>query len=704
MKAAGILLAALLAATAALTAGVAAGANRGDHDPFLWLSDIHGARALAWARAQTKESDAILQATPLYRAVYKAVLTSLDVPDRIAQVRMDGDQVYNFWQDKQHVRGVWRRALLTDYQRARPRWQTLLDLDALNARAKTGFVWQGAVCAHRSARCLVLLSPDGGDAVLAREFDTGSRRFVKDGFVLPRAKQTLAFLDADTLLVASAADGATRSGYARHVKLWRRGTPLSAARTVFTARETDIAAVPTVFHGPYGRVALIEQGLTFFTSHFFALLPNGSARALPLPQGAQVRGVTAGRLIFTTREIWNSARGQAFAQGSLIAFNVQEFLSGAPPRFELLYTPRSGATIADAAAGRDGVYAAIFHNVTGTIHQFRREGDGQWRDRILPLPRGGSVAIAAVNDEGPQAQFTFESYLVPPTLYQTDGGGHVRAIKAQKPVFDASKIAADQHWAVSKDGTRIPYFLIHQKGRKGPVPTIFYAYGGFELSLFPIYWNDGHRPLAPWSWIERGGALVIANIRGGGEFGPAWHQAALKQNRQRAFDDFAAVIGDVQRRGLTTPRQTGIVGASNGGVLVSVTMTQHPELLGAVVAQRPLIDMLRYTRFGAGASWVAEYGDPAIPAQRAFLARYSPYQHVRAGVRYPPALFITETSDDRVTPVWARMMAAKMQAQGHDVLFNEDSEGGHGPGATNAAQARMWGLTYAFFGRALGVD
>jgi prolyl oligopeptidase len=311
--------------------------------------------------------------------------------------------------------------------------------------------------------------------------------------------------------------------------------------------------------------------------------------------------------------------------------------------------------------------------------------------------------VAATDDWGPDALFTYESYVKPPTLYATDGKSAPRPIKAQSPVFDASQIAADQFWATSNDGTKVPYYLIHRKDRQGPAPTILYAYGGFENSLFPIYWNDGHRPLAPWAWVDRGGALAIANIRGGAEFGPAWHEAALKEHRQRAFDDFAAVAKDMQTRGITTPKQTGIVAASNGGVLTTVTMTQHPELLGAVVSQRPLVDMLRYTRFGAGASWVAEYGDPAVPAERAYLERYSAYQTVRPDVDYPPILFITETSDDRVTPIWARMMAAKMEDQHHDVLFNESTAGGHGPGATNAAQAEMWGLTYAFFSLKLGL-
>jgi prolyl oligopeptidase len=320
------------------------------------------------------------------------------------------------------------------------------------------------------------------------------------------------------------------------------------------------------------------------------------------------------------------------------------------------------------------------------------------------LPKGGSTTVVTADDWAPGALFTYESFIQPPTLYEDAGDGKVTAIKSQAPLFDAKNIVSEQFWATSADGTKVPYFLIHRVGDTKEVPTILYSYGGFELSLNPWYWNDGHRPLdAGQVWISKGGAIAVANIRGGGEFGPRWHQAALKEHRQRAFDDFAAVGKDLEARGFTTPQHLGIVGASNGGVLTTVTMTQQPQMLNAVVSQRPLVDMLRYTRFGAGASWVAEYGDPDKPEDRAYIEKYSAYQNVKPDVKYPGILFITETSDDRVTPIWARMMAAKMEAQGHDVLFNESSEGGHGPGSTNAAQADMWALSYTYLKQRLGL-
>ena len=667
--------------------------NAGDDDPFLWLSDIHGAKAVQWAKEQTDKSDSLLKAEPFYKLSYDAILKSLDVKDRIPTVKLDHGDAYNFWQDKEHVRGVWRRTAIADYETKTPHWQTLLDVDALDKAEGTPFVWQGADCGPGD-HCLVHLSPDGGDATTIREFDLKTKKFVEGGFTLPRAKLTIAWLDADTVIVGTdfGPGTLTKSSYPRILKIWTRGQPLEQAKTIFEIKPEDINVRPHIFRGPHGSVGVIQRGLTFFTNEYSLLKPDGTTVTMAVPTGARLHGETGGQLIFSLRQAWNE-----FPQGSLIAFDPQQ------SRAELLYAPDKTSTLHDVEAGRDGVYAAIFENVVGTVHYFQRGSDGKWADHKLTVPPGGSTSIVAANDWGPEAHFTYESYLKPPTLYTVSGASEPKAIKAQSPVFDAKNIAADQFWATSADGTKVPYYLIHKKGQKGPAPTILYSYGGFENSLFPIYWNDGHRPLAAWTWVDKGGAMAIANIRGGGEFGPAWHEAALKENRQRAFDDFAAVAKDMQTRGATTPKQTGIVAASNGGVLTTVTMTQHPELIGATVSQRPLVDMIRYTRFGAGASWVAEYGDPAIPAERDFIAKYSAYQLVKPDVSYPPILFITETSDDRVTPIWARMMAAKMEEQKHTVLFNESTAGGHGPGATNAAQAEMWGLTYAFFSRTLGL-
>ncbi len=695
-------------AVIALCAVGAVAAAAVDSDPNYWLSDIHGAKALGWVKEQNARSDAALKSDPRYAQDYAAILKSLDVPDRIPLGEIDHGFVYNFWQDASHVRGLWRRTTLADYAKQAPHWETLLDIDKLDADERAQWVWEGADCAPESSLCLIRLSPGGGDASVVREFDLKTGRFVSGGFTLPVAKSSAAYVDANTILFATdfGPGTLTTSSYPRIVKLWHRGTPIADAKTVFEARAGDIAARPRIYHQPGSAITLIDRGLTFFTSEIYQVLADGTTKWLPLPPGADLKGATGDRLIFVLRDDWRpTGAAIAFRKGSLVSYDLDWLVrQWKAPQVQLLYAPGPRDAIGDVAAGRDAVYAAIYRNVTGSVIAFRYHNE-KWSPQTLALPAGGSVGVVSADAYGPEAQFTYESFLTPPTLYATDGGSMPAAIKSQAPLFDASSLVAEQFWVKSTDGTAVPYFLIHAKGQKGPVPTILYSYGGFELTLFPWYWNDGHRPLdAGQVWLSKGGAIAVANIRGGGEFGPAWHQAALKQNRQKAFDDFAAVARDLEKRGVTTPRQLGIVGASNGGVLTTVTMTQHPELLAAVVSQRPLVDMLRYTRFGAGASWIGEYGDPDKPSDRVYIAKYSAYQNVKPGVRYPAILFITETSDDRVTPIWARMMAAKMEGQGHDVLFNESSEGGHGPGATNAAQAEMWALSYVYLKQKLGLQ
>ncbi|MGD0141618.1 MAG: prolyl oligopeptidase family serine peptidase [Rhizomicrobium sp.] len=675
-------------------------------DPYLWLTDIHGAKPLDWAKAQNEKTFSVLRSDPEYKKDYDTILTVLNANDRIATGDLDHGDVYNFWQDASHVRGVWRKTSAQDYRNADPKWNVLLDVDKLDADEHADWVWQGARCAPGMKRCLVNLSPGGSDASVVREYDPKAKAFPKDGFTLKVAKSEATYVDANTILFGTdfGPGSMTVSSYPRIVKLWHRGQPISAAKTVFEGRTTDISSRPIVFRGPYGTIALVEHGLTFFTAEYFYVKPDGTTVKLPLPLGADLKGITDGNLLFTLRDAWTPRGGTAIPQGSLVAFPVQRFVKSNKPSYTVLYTPDARGTIDDVSAGRDAVYASIFENVTGAIHEFRPGKAGAWSGTTLDLPKRGSTHIVATDDWTPLAQFTFESFLQPVTLYAYDGKGAPAAIKSEPARFDASGMVTDQFEATSADGTKIPYFLIHSKTATGPAPTILYSYGGFELSLVPWYWNDGHRPLdAGQTWLAKGGAVAVANIRGGGEFGPAWHQAALKLHHQRAFDDFEAVAEDIEHRGLATPKQVGSVGASNGGLLVTATMAERPDLFGAVVCQRPLVDMLRYTHFGAGASWVGEYGDPADPVMRAAILKYSAYENLKPDVKYPPILFITETSDDRVTPVFARMMAAKMEAMNQDVLFYESPEGGHGPGATHEEQAEMWALSYVYLAQKLGL-
>jgi len=677
-----------------------------DADPYLWLSAVHAAKALDWVRQQNARTEAALGSDPAYIENRAEILSVLNSNSRIPEGELERQWVFNFWQDASHVRGLWRRTSIADYASSAPHWQTLLDLDQLDRDTHQNWVWQGAQCAPSLAHCLVRLSPGGGDAAVVREYDPQTRRFLETGFSLPRAKSSVAYLDEDAILVATdfGPGSLTPSSYPRIVKLWHRGESLAAAKTVFEGRPNDMSVDPRVFRGPYGVVPLIIRKPSFFRSDFYFVRADGTTLKVPLPQDAEVAGVTEGELVATLQDDW-SVDGRTIRQGSLIGFPIFAFVKGGQlPRISVLYSPGVHAMIDSVSAGRDAVYASVYEDVKGSMHEFRHSS-GRWTDTRLELPAGGSTSIVATNAWGPQAYFTFESFLTPPTLYAYGGSSAPRAIKSEPARFDPRKLSVEQHWVSSRDGTQVPYFLIRPRGASGPIPTILYGYGGFQLSLTPWYWNDPHRPLdAGQTWLIQGGAIAVANIRGGAEFGPAWHQAALKYHRQRAYDDFAAVAADLEHRGFTTSKELGIVGASNGGLLVSTVMVERPQLFAAVVCQRPLIDMLRYTHFGAGASWIGEYGNPADPQMAAYIRTYSPYQNVKADVTYPPILFITETSDDRVTPVFARMMAAKMEAQGHDVLFFESSEGGHGAGSTHAEEAAYWALSYAFFARKLGLE
>jgi prolyl oligopeptidase len=665
-----------------------------DVDPYLWLEDVHGAKSLAWVREQNARSTAVLQADPDYQRDYQAILKVMDATDRIPYGELDHQYVFNFWQDAQHPKGIWRRTGIAEYRKAEPQWELLLDLDRLAGDEHENWVWKGAECSSSLRRCLLSLSRGGGDAVVVREFDPGTKRFVPEGFQLSEAKSSITWLDEDTVLFGTdfGPGSMTTSGYPRIVKLWRRGEPMANARILYEGKASDVAAAGVVFHEPGGTIALVQRDVSFFSAEYLQLTPAGGTQLLPLPLGADLKGAQGKHLIFTLREDWTPPGGRTIGKGSLIAYRVPD--AGAEPDRDavtVLFAPDAHSAIDEVVAGRDAVYASIYHDVTGSIHAFRPQPGQPWSDAVLALPAGGSTHIVSANSWSPEAYFRFESYTTPTTLYADAGDGHPQSIKSLPARFDASNLVTEQFFATSKDGTRVPYFVTRPRDLAGPAPTVLYGYGGFEVSETPSYSaNFGML------WLSRGRVFVVANIRGGGEYGPAWHQAALLQNRQKAYDDFQAVAQDIVRRGITTAKQLGIMGGSNGGLLVSANMVERPELFGAVVCQVPLIDMIRYTQIGAGASWEAEYGDPARPADRAWILKYSPYQNVSKDRTYPPVFFVTATSDDRVTPVHARKMAARMEAQGHDVLFYENTDGGHAAAADHKQAAEMWALSFVY--------
>jgi prolyl oligopeptidase len=691
------------AAAIAIVLGVGTAMQAADSadDPFLWLEDIRGEKALDWVKQQNAVSLKQLKADPEYQAVYDSILAILDADDRIPTAQLHGRWAFNFWQDAAHVRGLWRRASIESYETSVPQWDTLLDVDRLAAAEGKGWVFKGARCSPDLSRCLVSLSPDGGDTVVLREFDPEAKRFVDEGFSLGEAKAEAAYVDRDTILFSTDFGNGTltQSGYPRIVKRWKRGERLSDAKVVFEGRPEDVIVSPAVFQGADGTTPLVTRAVSYFETEYFYITPEGERVQLPLPLSVDVNAVYRGNLIMSLRKDWRPDGQAAIRQGTLAAFSLKEFLATRKmPRVSALYTPRPRASADRVTAGRDGVYASIYENVVGSVHKFTLEA-GVWRDEKLTLPSGGSTGISSANDFGPDAYFSFQDFLTPATMFAERNDAAPAALKTSPARFDATPYASVQYEAVSKDGTKIPYFVVRGKDAKGPMPMVLYGYGGFEISQTPFYWASMGR-----EWLPKGGAYAVANIRGGGEFGPAWHEAASKTNRQKAFDDFIAVAEDMIKRGLTTPKQLAVMGGSNGGLLVGTVAVERPDLFAAVVCQVPLLDMLRFNKLGAGASWVGEYGSPDIPEERAAILKYSPYQNVKVGVKYPSMFFVTATSDDRVTPVHARKMAAKMEMQGHDVLFYENTEGGHAAAANHAQAAEMNALTFVYLEQKLGLS
>ena len=686
-------------AAASLSGGLGA-AQEVENDPYIWLEDVHGEAPLAWVEERNAVALERLKGDPAYQTIYDANLDILNAQDRIPSGALRGPYVFNFWRDAVHERGIWRRASIASYETDAPEWELLLDVDALALQENENWVYEGTNCAPSLNRCLVSLSRGGTDASVTREFDLNSKSFVEDGFQLSEAKSDSVFVDDDTVLFATDfGEGTmTASGYPRIVKRWRRGEALEAAVQLFEGLHQDVGVWPFVMRGSEGEVPMLVRAVSFYESEYYFIAGDNSTSKLPLPLSAEPQGMTDDRVLVTLRRDWEREGFETIPQGALFSFSWEAFLDGGIiGDVQILFAPAPRTSIDRVAAGRDAVYVSILENVVGSVRVFRHV-DGAWQSEQLVLPEGGSTRVSSVNEFGPEAFLSFEDFLTPTTLYSDRGNDSPRAIKSLPARFDASGAGAAQYEATSQDGTKIPYFVVRPTDAEGPSPMILYGYGGFENSLNPWYWTSVGR-----TWLPKGGAYAVANIRGGGEFGPAWHEAALKTNRQRAYDDFIAVAEDMIQRGLTSPERLGIMGGSNGGLLVGAVAMQRPELFTAVVCQVPLLDMIRYMQIGAGASWEGEYGNPNDPAEREALLSYSPYHNLKPKARYPNIFFVTATSDDRVTPVHARKMAALMEAQGHDYLFYENTDGGHAAAANNAQRAEMLALTYTYFAQELGL-
>ena len=690
----------------------------GDRDPYLWLEVVEGAEALAWVAERNRATHAALaEGQPAFDALRARLRAAFDAEDRIPHLRKLGDHYYNFWQDEENPRGLWRRTTLEEYLKPAPDWEVVLDFDALGRAEGEGWVFAGApVLVPGYDRALVRLSRGGADAVVVREFDLAARRFVEDGFALPESKGQVAWAGPDEIFVATdfGPGSMTDSGYPRIVKLWRRGQPLGEATTVFEGETSDVSVRAWADLAPGFETEIVTRSRDFFNDDRF-IRRGGELIPLDLPSDAGI-ALHRGRLFVTPRADWETG-GRTFPAGSLLAIGLDRFLVGGRD-LAVLFAPTESRVLAGFSPTRNHVLVNILDNVRHRVEVATPGEAGDWSVALLAGVEDGaarfrSIDARAVDPDADDRYFLVtEGCLTPPALAlgwvgEGEGEGGAPAVLKREPArFDAEGLAVAQHWAISADGIRVPYFEVSRPGAGAgaaaaspPRPTLLYGYGGFEVAETPRYLLT-----AGAAWLERGGAYAVANIRGGGELGPAWHRAALKAGRRRAFEDFIAVAEDLVRRGVATPARLGIIGGSNGGLLMGNMLTMRPDLFGAVVAHVPLFDMRRYHRLPSGASWLAEYGDPADPAEWAFLRTFSPYHNVEAAGRvdYPRLLITTSTRDDRVHPGHARKMAAKMLAMGHDVLYHENVEGGHAGAADNAERAHLWALVFRFLWEALG--
>ena len=689
-------------AAAALSVAAAAAFAQAD-DPYLWLEEIEGAKPLATVKQWNAATEATLEKIPGFEAHRQRALQLLNDPNNIAMPdEVMGDLVSNHWVDAEHKRGLWRVSPLAAYLAGKPEWRTLIDVDALGKAEGKSWVWHGADCLPPAyQRCLVALSPGGSDADVVREFDLTTGKFVEDGFVVAESKNSVAWADRDTLLVAMAeGEGTvTRSGYARIVKEWKRGTPWSAATVVAEATEAEVGIGPfAVMDGDIRRPA-ISRNVGFYESRVSMRAPNGRWFELPVPQTAEYQDVVSGQAIYTLVEPLG-----AFRPGSVVAYDIQAMLAGQKPAPTLVMAPSKSQAIEEVQASDNVLWIKALDDVSGKLFALARQANGTWARQTMPLPANSTIQIAATAGKQDLAFATIEGMLTPTTLVAVNSIRQVTQVAALPAQFDASRFTVDQHFATSKDGTRVPYFLVRKKGVTAPTGALIHAYGGFRAAQTPTYLTGQPYRSGPLGlfWVEDGGAFVLANIRGGGEYGPEWWRDALREKRQNSFDDLEAVARDLIRTGVARKDGIAISGRSNGGVLTGAAITQHPDLYRAAIIGSPLFDMQRYHKLLAGASWIDEYGDPDKPADWAFMRKYSPYQNVKQGVRYPATFFYLSTKDDRVHPGHARKAAAKLQDYGNSVYYHEYLEGGHSVGADKSEDAVRAALLWAFLTKEVG--
>ena len=695
-----------LVAALAFTAAPLTAQDTDADDPYIWLEEIQGEKALAKVDQWNADTEAVLTVQPEYPIAKAWAKQILDDTRQIAMPdAIQGEMVTNLWRDADNPRGLWRIASLESYMTGAPEWRVLIDVDQLGEEEDQSWVWHGANClAPEYTRCLVSLSPGGTDADVVREFDITTGQFVADGFTLPEAKSNVAWFDADTLFVGTdEGDGSlTDSGYPRLVKLWQRGTDFAAARQIAEGEQADISVSGFSVLDGETRWRFINRSPSFWTNEFSLVKDDGSTVALPLPEDAEFEAVLGGFLIAKLNSAFETATGTE-GPGALLAWSLEDVMHGSDPAPFAVFRPSETQAVEEVAASESKLWVKVLDDVSGKLIEIS-PGTSGWTAREMALPANSTVQIAETSGKGDTAFVTVESMLTPPTLYAVPSEGEAVAIASEPAQFDASKFTVEQKFAISKDGTRVPYYLVRPAGATGPLPTLIHAYGGFRAAQTPKYLTaEPYRsgPLGLY-WVESGNAYVLANIRGGGEYGPRWHEDALREKRQNSFDDFHAVADDLVASRLATPGRIAASGRSNGGVLVGAVANQRPDLYGAIISGSPLIDMRRYNKLLAGASWMAEYGNPDVPEDWAFMKAWSPYQNMSDGPGVPAAFYYLSTLDDRVHPGHARKAAAKHEAYGQTFYYHEYREGGHSVGSDHEEDAKRAALLLAYLNREIG--
>ncbi len=668
-------------------------------DDYLWLEDIDGKKSMQWVKKHNQITKEKLTNNKLYSDLFKQALTVLDSKSRLPVVSQNGEWLYNFWQNKEHPRGVYRKTTLKSFNESNPQWQTVLDMDEYSKKHNQNYDFHGMSCLPpEGTDCLVSLSPGGGDAEVIREFDLENHKFIDNGFYVPVAKSQVSWINKDTIYIGTdfGPGSMTESGYPRIIKKWKRGTPLNSAEKIYEGNIKSTSATAFTLGKGNDTIEMISERTSFWSTKKYQV-KDDKIMPLTLPETAIVVGLYKKKMVIELKDDWQF-KGNNFIQGEILLADI-ELLRGEKGTIESVIKPKKKAIIENISTTEQGLLITILEDVKARLYRYQKKKNGRWKIKKIPFPDNGSLTVTSVDDNTGNFFVQYESFITPPSLYHVSSKElKPKLLKQQAESFDGSQMKVEQFFATSVDGTSVPYFVVMKKNTQfnGKNPTHIFSYGGFRNSLTPSYSGSYEALSGAYGklWLERGGVFVLANIRGGGEYGPQWHQAALFKNRHKAYEDFESVAKNLIKRNITSPKHLGIEGRSNGGLLVTATMTRHPELYSAVICGAPLIDMKRYNKLLAGASWVGEYGNPDDPDMWEYIKTYSPYQNVKKDNTYPSILFYTSTRDDRVHPGHARKMAAKMKAFNHRVEYYENIEGGHHGFSTNEQLAHRLALSY----------